>query len=61
MKSRSERENNKKRPGSGEDVFGSRFGEFGVRGKNGRKCRNPAAGRIVIFKYSGKWGDRLNG
>ena len=53
----------------GADVLISGFGKFYVRDKKQRKGRNPATGddlmlpsrRVVIFKWSGRLRDKLNG
>ena len=54
---------------SGDDVLVSGFGKFCVNEKKERKGRNPATGedmmltprKVVTFKCSGKWRDRING
>ena len=54
---------------SGDEVLVSGFGKFSVNQKNARKGRNPAtsddlmlpARKVVVFKYSGKLRDRMNG
>ncbi len=54
---------------SGEDVLISNFGKFCVNHKKERKGRNPATGnammleprKVVTFKCSGKFRDRING
>jgi integration host factor subunit alpha len=54
---------------SGDDVLVSGFGKFCVKEKKERKGRNPATGedlmlkprRIVIFRWSGKLRDKVNG
>ena len=54
---------------SGEDLLISRFGKFCVRDKNERKGRNPQTGddmmlrtrRVVVFKSSGRFRDKVNG
>lgn len=51
------------------EVLISGFGKFSVNQKNARKGRNPAtsddlmlpARKVVVFKYSGKLRDRMNG
>ncbi|MFZ2632507.1 MAG: integration host factor subunit alpha [Desulfosalsimonadaceae bacterium] len=51
------------------EVLISGFGKFSVNQKNERKGRNPAtdealmlpARKVVVFKYSGKLRDRMNG
>ena len=53
---------------SGKDVLISGFGKFCVKDKRKRRGRNPATGddmmlderRVVVFKCSGKLGDRVN-
>jgi integration host factor subunit alpha len=54
---------------SGEDVLISGFGKFCVKGKRGRRGRNPHTGndlmlgekRVVSFKCSGRLRDKING
>jgi integration host factor subunit alpha len=54
---------------SGKDVLVSGFGKFCINHKKERKGRNPATGddmmlapgRIVTFKCSGKFRNRMNG
>ncbi len=54
---------------SGEDVLISGFGKLCVKEKRERKGRNPETGedmmlaprRVVTFKCSGKWRDKING
>jgi len=54
---------------SSEDVMISGFGKFCVKEKKERKGRNPATGepmmlelrKIVTFRCSGKFRDRING
>ena len=54
---------------SGEDVLISGFGRFCVKEKHKRLGRNPATGddimleprRVVTFKCSGKFRDKING
>ena len=54
---------------SGEDLLISGFGKFCVKGKKGRKGRNPQTGsgllldprRVITFKCSGVLRERLNG
>ena len=54
---------------SGEDVLISGFGKFYVKDKNERRGRNPATGndltlgarRVVIFRCSNVWRNKLNG
>jgi integration host factor subunit alpha len=54
---------------SGEDVLISGFGKFCVKGKRGRRGRNPHTGndlmlgekRVVRFKCSGRLRDKING
>jgi integration host factor subunit alpha len=54
---------------SGEDVMISGFGRFCVKKKRERRGRNPATGedmileprRVVTFKCSGKFRDKING
>ena len=54
---------------SGEDVLISGFGRFQVKDKRERRGRNPAtdghmihsARRVVTFKCSGKFRDKVNG
>jgi integration host factor subunit alpha len=54
---------------AGDDVLASGFGKFCVKEKKERKGRNPATGedailparRVVIFKWSGKLRDKVNG
>jgi len=54
---------------SGEDVLISGFGKFCVKGKRGRKGRNPQTGndlmlgerRVVTFKCSGRLKNKING
>ncbi|RJP89643.1 MAG: integration host factor subunit alpha [Desulfobacteraceae bacterium] len=51
------------------EVLISGFGKFSVNQKHSRKGRNPAtsedlilpARKVVVFKYSGKLRDRMNG
>jgi len=53
---------------SGEDVLVSGIGKFCVNEKKERRGRNPATGeammlsprKVVTFKCSGKWRDRVN-
>jgi len=53
---------------SGDDVLISGFGKFCVKDKQERRGRNPATGedmmlaprRVVIFRCSGKWRERVN-
>ena len=59
----------KKTLGSGEDVMISGFGKFCVKEKAERRGRNPATGgdlmlaprKVVTFKCSGKFRDKING
>jgi integration host factor subunit alpha len=52
----------------GEDVLISGFGKFCVKGKKGRRGRNPATGenlmlearKVVNFKCSGQLRDKIN-
>jgi integration host factor subunit alpha len=54
---------------SGEDVMITGFGKFYVKEKRERRGRNPATGedlmlgsrRVVRFKCSGKFRERMNG
>ena len=54
---------------NGEDVMITGFGKFFVKEKNERKGRNPQTGedlmlgsrRVVGFKCSGKFRERMNG
>ena len=54
---------------SGDDVLLSGFGKFSVRSKAPRRGRNPSTGenltldarRVVIFKCSGVFRDKING
>lgn len=54
---------------SGDDVLISGFGKFFVQEKNKRKGRNPTTGhdlflearRVVTFRCSGTFKDRING
>jgi integration host factor subunit alpha len=54
---------------SGEDVLISGFGKFTLKEKRERKGRNPQTGdpiilsprNVVIFKYSGKLREAVNG
>jgi len=54
---------------SGDDVLISGFGKLCVKEKRERKGRNPETGedmmlaprRVVTFKCSGKWRDKING
>ena len=54
---------------SGEDVLISGFGKFSVRKKRKRRGRNPQTGepitlaprKVIIFKYSGRLKDTING
>ena len=54
---------------SGEDVLVSGFGKFCVKDKRERIGRNPATGndlilaprKVVLFKWSGKLRDKVNG
>ena len=58
----------KKTMEKGEDVLISGFGKFCVKGKKGRRGRNPATGddlmltprRVVTFKCSGKLRSKIN-
>ena len=58
----------KKTLASGEDVMISNFGRFCVKEKKERKGRNPATGddlmleprRVVTFRCSGKFRERIN-
>ena len=53
---------------AGDDVLVSGFGKFRVRNKGPRRGRNPATGsdlilsarKVVTFKCSGKFRDKLN-
>jgi integration host factor subunit alpha len=54
---------------NGDDVLISGFGKFSVKGKRGRRGRNPHTGeelmldarRVVTFKCSGVLRDKVNG
>jgi integration host factor subunit alpha len=53
---------------AGDDVLVSGFGKFSVKSKGSRRGRNPATGsdlmlsarKVVTFKCSGKFRDKLN-
>ena len=53
---------------AGDDVLVSGFGKFSVKSKGARRGRNPATGsdlmlsarKVVTFKCSGKFRDKLN-